>query len=163
MSTPPTPETLMGMMRDMLIKDPEQNAVIFFGSGDRDVIMPCTEHPTDMLALIEGSVHMGALPKPDWIAVVSDSYSLTVPEEEVPPMRAGLLGEMFAAGDPRVREAILAACLAPDGPSYARRQTYTKTADGFDWDEPEDLPPEASGGAIANGMRRVLGMELVEL
>lgn len=161
MSAPPTPEILMGMMQDRLIEDPEQNAVIFVGAGDQDVVMPCTEHPADMLALLGNLVHKGTLPKPDWVAVVCDNYSIAVPEEEMPVMRPGLLGELFAAGDPRVKESILAVCFAPDGPSYGRQQTYTKAAGTFVWGEPEDLPPEALGGAIANGMRRVLGMELV--
>lgn len=159
MSAPPTPEYLIFMMQDMLIRDPKQNAIIFLSSEGRDVIMPCTEHPTKMLALLGISVHMGALSKPDWIAVVSDSYSIAVPEEEMPPMRPGLLGELFAAGDPRVKESILAFCLAPDGPSYGRQQTYTRTGNEFDWDEPIDLPTGAMGGNIANGMRRILGME----
>jgi hypothetical protein len=159
MSAPPTPEDLIGMMQGMLVEDPQQNAVIFLSSGGQDIVVPCIDHPVDTLALLETAVHRGALAKPDWIAVVSDTYSIVVPEKEMPPMRPGLLGEMFAAGDPRVRESVLACCFAPDGPSYGRQQRYTRTGDVFVWDEPEDLPLEAMGGEIANGMRRILGME----
>lgn len=162
MSTPPTPDALLEMMRDMLTEDPQQNAVIFFGADGQDAIMPCLDHhPKQMLALLEAGARDGKIPRPDWIAIVTDSYAIAGREEEMPsPMRPGLLGELFEAGDPRVREAILATCIAPDGPTYASQQKYTKTERGIEWDEPEDFPVQDATGTIANGMRRVLGMEV---
>lgn len=164
MNAPPTAEELMATMQGMLIEDPEQNAMIFLGADDQDIVMPCTEHPTDMLAVLEQAIRNGILPSPHWIAILSDSYSIVVPEgEEMPAMRPGLLGELFEAGDPRVKEAILAVCIAPDGPSYSKQQSYTKAAGTFVWDEIRDMPTKDMGGAIANGMRRILGMEPVKV
>jgi hypothetical protein len=161
MSAPPTADELLAMMRKMLTDDPQQNAVIFLGTEEEDMVIPCIEHPMQVLMMINEAVLRGALPHPHWIAVVSDTYALAVPEEEMPKMRPGLLGELFEAGDPRVREAILATCLAPDGPTYTKQQTYTKTIDGIVWGEVIDLPTQDMAGTIANGMRRVLGMQPV--
>jgi hypothetical protein len=147
----------------MLSEDPEQNAVIFFSAGGREICMPCLALPPDqMLSLLQQAVRERAIPKPDWLAIVTDTYSLTTPSEELlAEMRRGLLGELFQAGDPRVTESILAVCIAPDGPTWSKQQNYTKAAGKIVWDEPFDLPPDDMGGDIANGMRRVLGMEAV--
>jgi hypothetical protein len=156
-STPPSPDSLLAMMREAIVEDPEQNALIIVGTEGKSTLIPCIAvTPAEALSLLPGMFD-----SIDWVAIVSDTYRLVTHSDERPVLAPGQLGEMFAAGDPRVKEAIMVFCLAPDGPSYSKQQTYTRTDGEIVWEEPVDYPLEETSGALANGIRRALGMEMI--
>lgn len=156
---PPPPDVLLGMARDCVEAGPF-NGLILFATDDGLSMLEVKQEMRDELAMLSVVVMAGLTPRPQWVAVVADTYHLeTDRADEVEQIEHGSLAQRFAAGDPRVGEQVIASCLCPDGPTYDWVQPYVRDEGEIDWREPEQMPRDAtSEGILSDLMREVVGM-----
>lgn len=152
---PPPASFFLNMMREMIEETGEAMGCITLGCGAETGTLPLTDvHPVDALyALLK--VRLGGLiPKVNWITVSSDTFVLKgVTEDDA---QRGSAGEAFLRGDPNASEALMAMCMAPDGPGYDVHQSYVRSDDGVEWGEPEDVFSDQSEGDIPSLMSQIV-------
>ena len=90
-------------------------------------------HPVDALHAILHVRLADIIPSVNWVTVCSDTYVFATGD---PNAERGTATEAFKRGDPDATEALMALCVAPDGPGYNVQQTYVRTEDGVEWGEP---------------------------
>jgi hypothetical protein len=158
MSAPWPPEEALGLAREN-IEGGDFNGLYLASMAEGNAVIPCIENPRATAAMFGLNVMAGRMESPDWIIFIGDTYHFSedVPEEELP---VGQLGDLFEAGDPRVKEAAVALCCCPDGPSYQAIQTYVRDGGEIEWDE-VILQTDTSviGGALWDLMVAVLATE----
>lgn len=149
---PPTSDEALAQARATFEAGADEFMAVIMLGTEPPTIMLSPEHPSVMFAAIQHMIKSGDVRRPDWIAMVSDTYYFNGREDDEHP---GSLAKLFKAGDPRVSEALVATCVAPDGPSYMVCQTYERLHGGaFEWGEPFDMPN--SVGMIPHEMQRVV-------
>lgn len=152
-ATPPEWSWMLEQLRVLLDTDGEAMGMVMAATATKAVMIPTPNGPHNPLRFI---LMMRALDQLDsicWVAVASDTYVRVGNEAD---LEDGLTPtEAFKQGLPGSREALLASCIAPDGPGYDVEQTYTRTDNGIVYDEPT-IFPRANQGPLVDLMREVV-------
>jgi hypothetical protein len=158
-STAPRPADLLGLMRDLIADNPRQNAIIVMGTQDGNVlVLPCEEvPPREAFAYALNARAVGAIDPLSWAAIISDTYLMSMPKDELED-RPESLAEAFKAGDSRISEGLVAMCVSPDGPSYCAQQGYRRDHDEIDFDRVEDIAMHQLGGDFPTYLRALVGV-----
>jgi len=131
-----TAEIALDFMRDQR-EQGEANG-IFYLVGQRPgeepalVMVPCIEPPQVTATLIPVMAENEDMTI-DSVVMCVDTYRYI----DTSPPGPDDLGTLFAAGDPRVSEAIVASCVEKDGPGWYVAQSYIKHENGIVWGDPE--------------------------
>lgn len=132
---PPAPSFFLDMMREMIDHSGGATGCVMFGTADNMAGM--IPHRGDA---IEALVGICALRSTDLfgkvvhVAIGADTYHEGV-------------------------DALLAVCVAPDGPTYCTVQTYTRTDEGVVWGSIESLPLDhATAGDLPRLMRMLTAL-----
>jgi hypothetical protein len=133
---PPPAEFFLSMMREMIDASGAALGCITVGCGHEGTgTLPLVDvHPVDALHAIVHVRLAGVIPSVNWVTVCSDTYVFTTDD---PTAERGTASEAFKRGDPDATEALMAICIAPDGPGYNIRQPYVRGEEGVEWGEPQ--------------------------
>ena len=114
---PPPPEFFLDMMRMMIDTSGSALGCITVGCGHEGTgTLPLIDvHPVDALHAILHVRLADIIPSVNWIALCCDTYEF---ETADPNAERGTATEAFKRGDPDATEALMAICVAPDGPGY---------------------------------------------
>ena len=148
---PPEPGFFLDMMREMIDFSGEALGCITVGCGDEGTgTLPLIDvHPVDALHAILHVRLGGIIPSVNWVTLCCDTYEF---ETDDPDAQRGTATEAFKRGDPNATEALMAICVAPDGPGYNVSLPYVRTTDGVEWGEPRKAI--ANLGEVAALMQR---------
>jgi len=147
---PPPAEFYLSLMREMLDDDGQAMGAVTFGTANESGMLPLANFDAqEALAMLIAARVVGVIPKVAWVAATSDMWHRRFTDGTTPDdVRHGTLEEMHNAGDTSVTEALMAMCVAPDGPGYDVLQPYTRTEDGIVWGEVENLSEAEHHGAL---------------
>lgn len=132
---PPPPEFFLSMMREMIEFSGEAMGCISVGCGDEGTgTLPLMGvHPVEALHAVLHVRLADIIPSVNWVTMCCDTYVFQTEDVDAP---RGTAREAFERGDPDATEALVAMCMAPDGPGYNVQQPYVKTEAGVEWGEP---------------------------
>jgi hypothetical protein len=173
-TTPPPmdAEQALGYIRSVVEADGGENPMILLGQANDTVgqvtIVPCigAASPNQILAQVVADIRRGEIDPVGWALLVADAYALdpAVDLEEAKALSGQQLSQLFADGDPRVSEAVLAVQVAREDEScFAAQQRYLRmrpnSTDGgappIVWGDVIDLPLNP-GGLLAQRLREVV-------
>lgn len=150
---PPEWEWMLENLRTMINDDGEALGMVLAATATETLMIPAPAGPHDPLRLLVAMVQSGRLGSICWVAVASDTYvrdgDMSIGSDGLTPTEA------FKRGLPGSKEAILATCLAPDGPGFDVQQTYVRTPEGIEWAEPHQFP-HSNQGALVDLMHAVV-------
>ena len=146
------PDVALAMMRDEREETEDINGTFYLvghrpGEPPAMVIVPCIETPA-VTALLIPRLAAAENMIIDSVAMVMDTYRYLDFER---PSDDADLGALFRAGDPRVGEAIVAACVDKDGPGWYVTQSYLSFEGGVIWGDVEDISQNATVGGLVDG------------
>jgi hypothetical protein len=144
---PPPADFFLSLMREMIEADGDAMGCITIGcENDETGMLPLIDvHPTDALHAILHARMEGLLPKINWVTLAVDTYVFLTDD---PVKGAGSARDAFQAGDPDAHEALVALCVAPDGPGYDVHQTYERDGALIEWGEPDAMQALFSSGDV---------------
>lgn len=152
---PPDWRWLLGSMRSMMDEDGDGLGIVMAATPTQALMVPAPNGPKDPLTLLLLMRAIGQIDSICWVAVAFDSYVRSA-EDASGSTDDGLSPtEAFEQGLPDAREALMAICVAPDGPGFDVQQTYTRTPEGIEWDEP-DPNMKNQGGRLVDLMHEVV-------
>lgn len=138
----------------MHIEEGEFNGMFLLGNPDATGVVPCIETPLETAGMIGLQVIAGKMPHPEWLIFIADTYHIEVDTSE--ERFLGSLEEAFIAGDSRVKEASVALCVCPDGPSYHATQPYVRDGAEIEWEEAQVTTNVSGLGGVMYGVMRQL-------
>lgn len=145
---PPEWQWLLKSMRSMMDEDGDGLGIVMAATPTQALMVPAPNGPKDPLTLLLLMRAIGQIDSICWVAVAFDSYVRSAEDDGLSPTEA------FEQGLPDAREALMAICVAPDGPGFDVQQTYTRTPEGIEWDEPESL--KSQSGRLVDLMHQVV-------
>ena len=152
---PPPASFFLEMMREMIDSTGEALGSVCLSTGTESGTLPLSNmHPVDALHAILHGRMVGVIPKIAWITVAVDTYVLK--DVKDPHVERGSAGAAFKRGDPNATEALMACCVAPDGPGYDVQQSYVRHPHGIEWEQPEDITGNQTGGDIPSLMHQIV-------
>lgn len=151
-TTPPEWRWMVQTLRDTIETDGEALGMVLAGTDTQHLMIPTPQGPENPIKMLIMMRRGGSIGSINWVAVVSDTYTRTVDSMTGEYPSDGIsASEAFKRGMPGAAEAVLALCVAPDGPGYNVHLPYHRTPEGIVWDEPEEFPP-AMGGHLTRLM-----------
>lgn len=150
---PPSSEWVLDTLRTMINDDGHCVGMVMAATATMGLMIPVMAGLVDPLLMLVAMRKQGMIDPVCWVTIGADTY-VRLPEEGW--VDDGLTPtEAFEQGLPDAREAVLAWCLAPDGPGYDVEQVYRRTSDGVEWDEPTRFK-ERSEGRLMDLMEMVV-------
>ena len=148
---PPKPDFILQNMRAALDTDGYVLNVILAATADLALMSPAPDDLTPSLGalmMLRVSEQIGPLA---WIAVGMDIY---IREGDAWKVDGVSPAEAFKRGLPGSGEALVAMCVAPDGPGYYVEQRYTRTPEGpIVFAEPEEHTVSPRAGDVLDVLR----------
>jgi hypothetical protein len=141
---PPTGEWVLQTLRTLVEAEGETIGMVLAATDHQALMIPAPQGPSDPIKMLYIMRKTGALDSINWVACGADTYVRTLAG-----MSDGLgATEAFKAGKEDASEALMAICVAPDGPGYDYEQRYLRTPGGIVWEEPERLENGLSYGLV---------------
>jgi hypothetical protein len=137
-------ETALAIMRDEREAEEHVNGTFYLvghrpGEDPMMAIVPCVETPAVTVLLIPMMSAQEDMTI-DSVAMAMDTYRFS---DNTRPDPGVDLATLFAAGDPRVSEALVVACVDKDGPGWYYTQTYVAIDNKIVWGDIEDINENA--------------------
>lgn len=144
---PPEWQALLETMREIIESEGDSIGMVLAATNCQSLMIPAPCGPTDPIKMVYLMRKTGVMDSVNWVACVADTYVRTVDaiDGNGDPSDGISATEAFEAGMPDAREALLAICVAPDGPGFHMQQCYLRTPEGIVWEEPEPLTNVGSG------------------
>lgn len=156
-------EQALGYIRSVVEADGADDPMILLGQANdttgQVTMVPCigAAQPSQILAQVVADIRRGEIGPVGWALLVADSYTLdpAVDLQEAKALAGQGLASLFADGDPRVSEAVMAVQVARDGERcFAVQQRYLGGAPPIVWGDVIDLPLNDS--LLAQRLREVV-------